>query len=225
MIEITALKHRILDIPHLTIPTGLTALIGPNGSGKSTLLRLCAGIESPLQGTVTIDRESPRHVDVGWVDEFPDRTLLFDRVSDELSSALSFRHTPCTTIIQEVTSIARECGIAHLLPRRCRELSGGEKVLVALGSALASRPQVLILDEFDSHLDFVAAERIREYYRTMSLSTVLFCTQDMEAASGADHILFLDSGKVNLEGPPADVFKCLEGTCFYPLRWRVAQCR
>lgn len=225
MIELIGIRHRILDIPRATIPAGQTALIGPNGSGKSTLLRLCAGIESPDQGIVTIDGKSPRLMDMGWVDEFPDRTLLFDQVSDELSSALSFRHTPCSTIAQEVAQVAGQCGITNLLTRRCRELSGGEKVLVALGSALVSRPSILVLDEFDSHLDPLTTEKVRVCTRTIPFSAVLFCTQDMDAAAGADHIIFMENGRVCREGPPSEVFKHLEGTCYYPLRWRVAQCR
>ena len=153
MIELSSIQHGILNIPSLQIHPGSTVIIGPNGSGKTTLLQIIAGIVSPHRGTVVIDGKSPASVDTGWLNEYPDRNLLFGTVSDEIASPLRFRHDPCPDVRGQVDSVARESGISHLLGRRTRDLSGGEKVLVSLATAMVTGPLVLVLDESDSHLD------------------------------------------------------------------------
>ena len=161
MIAIESLRWRNLSIDALSIGPGITAIIGPNGSGKTSFLRICAGITVPDRGTVLIDNLPPRETGIGWVNEFPDRNILFARVTDEIASPLRFhRTTSGRAIDEEVRACDESVGIPHLLTRTARELSGGEKVLVALAAALVARPKVLILDEYDSHLDARTGEKI-----------------------------------------------------------------
>ncbi|MEI7857971.1 MAG: energy-coupling factor ABC transporter ATP-binding protein, partial [Methanomicrobiales archaeon] len=124
MIEISWLRYRNIKIDTLTIPPGVTSVIGPNGSGKTTILRLCSGIAEPEAGWILIDGKPPRETDVGWVNEFPDKNILFSRASDEIASTLRFSHRPCEEIDSAVTSIARLMDITHLLKRSMKELSG-----------------------------------------------------------------------------------------------------
>ncbi|MDD4253108.1 MAG: ATP-binding cassette domain-containing protein, partial [Methanoculleus horonobensis] len=91
MIRIAGLRHRLLDIPGVAVDARHIAVIGPNGSGKTTLLSVCSGIEEPETGTVQLLDRPPSAVKVGWVGEFPDRTLLFSRVYDEIASTPRFR--------------------------------------------------------------------------------------------------------------------------------------
>ena len=98
MIALSAINHGVLNIPSLQIPPGSTAIIGPNGSGKTTLLQIIAGITSPHRGSVSIDGKSPASVNTGWLNEYPDRNLLFGTVSDEIASPLRFRHDPCPDV-------------------------------------------------------------------------------------------------------------------------------
>ncbi|MDI6718834.1 MAG: ABC transporter ATP-binding protein [Methanomicrobiales archaeon] len=196
MIEIRNLRHRSLDIPSLAIPPGRTAVIGLNGSGKTTFLSLCVGIALPQGGSILLDGRPPRETDVGWVAEFPDRNMLFDRVSDEIASPLRFRFVPAPRIREAVERIAADVGISGLLARNPRSLSGGEKTLVALATALVSRPVVLVLDEFDSHLD---AETLGEAERAIGRARVpyvLQCTQNPHVARSADRVLYMEAGRV-----------------------------
>ncbi len=220
MIEIRDLRHRIIEIPALSLTGGTTAVIGPNGAGKSTLLRLCAGEEVPATGSILIDGKLPRDEEIGWVDENPERTLLFERVEDELASSLRFRNQPCTETAVCVRDLIARLGISHLLPGRTWNLSAGEKVLVALGAALASRPAVLILDEVDSHLDPPTDHRVQKILSESGIRHVLVSTQQMEAAARADQVVYLEGGKILREGTPREVFSYLEDTCFYPSSWR-----
>ncbi|HZD43442.1 MAG TPA: ATP-binding cassette domain-containing protein, partial [Methanomicrobiales archaeon] len=139
MMLLTRIRHRSLDIPRLEIGKGMTALMGPNGSGKTTLLEICAGIAIPEQGTVSLEGLSPRECTVGWVGEYPDRNMLFERVYDEIASPLQFAHVSCQRTHEEATKVAEEVGIAYLLKRNPRHLSGGEKVLVGLAAAIIHR--------------------------------------------------------------------------------------
>lgn len=223
MIEIHDLFHRTLHIPYLNIAPGHTAIIGPNGSGKTTFLELCAGIEIPTSGEVLIGKKEPRSCDVGWVSEFPDRNMIFERVQDEISSPLRFRNTPCAVVEQRLSDIAADLDLGTRGVLSTRTLSGGEKVLVALSTALISAPELLALDELDTHLDRTTAMKLHDVITSLKLPYILQCTQNMDLAAMADWIVFLEHGKVVYSGSPKDVFPLLRSTCFYPPLWRLQQ--
>jgi energy-coupling factor transport system ATP-binding protein len=220
MISIHSLRHLVLDIGSLDIMPGITSIIGPNGSGKTTLLKICAGITEPDAGTVLVDDLPPRKTEIGWVNEFPDRNILFDTVADEVASPLRFRRVACREISDRVDSHLEFMGIMPLRDRVVRELSGGEKILVALAAALIHHPQVLILDECDSHLDENRAMEIDHLVRKSKVPYVIRCTQQMESAARDDLIVYLENGRVRYNGSPQEVFATLSGTPFYPLSLR-----
>jgi energy-coupling factor transport system ATP-binding protein len=220
MIEVSGLRYRNIGIDSLTIPPGITSVIGPNGSGKTSFLRLCSGIAEPEAGEILIDGKKPRETDVGWVNEFPDKNILFSRVSDEIASALRFQHLPCKQTECAVLAIAETMDIMHLLDRSMRELSGGEKVLVALAAALVQSPKILVLDEYDSHLDETRCLQNEQLIQTSAVPYVLRCTQQMDTAARGDCLLFLENGHITLSGSPERVFTSLSQTPFYPLSWR-----
>jgi len=220
MIKFENIRHRLLAIDSLVIPPGITSVIGPNGSGKSTLLKLCAGITEPDYGTVLVDGRSPRETEIGYVNEFPDRNILFSTVKDELASPLRFRHTPCRVTDLAVRACAETMGISRLFDRTMQDLSGGEKVLVALATACITRPHVLVLDEYDSHLDADRCEWLNTVLRVSGAGYVLRCTQQMETAAAGDQLIYIEKGKVVHTGTPASVFARLCDSPFYPLSWR-----
>jgi len=216
VIRITGLSHRCLQVPDLSIPPGRAAVIGPNGGGKTTLLRLIAGIDLPSRGEILIDGLPPRSREVGWVGENPGETILFSRVRDELASPLRFRRDPCPLVDERVKAVSEGLGILHLLERQTGDLSAGEKVRVAVGAALVSAPDLLVLDEADSGLDGASAGEMEDRIGTSSCSHVVRATQRMELAARADHVIFLDGGRVVRAGSPAEVFAALSGTPFFP---------
>ncbi|MDD3398118.1 MAG: energy-coupling factor ABC transporter ATP-binding protein [Candidatus Methanomethylophilaceae archaeon] len=220
MIHIEGLRHHLLEIPSLTIAGPKVALIGRNGAGKTSLLELLAGIDRPKEGSITVDGEEPRTLRVGWVGEFPDHTILFSRVFDEVCSSLRFTYVPVAEAERMARETMRSLGALHLWDRATAELSGGEKALVAYAAAVVNPPRLLILDEVDSHLDERCASLISDSILHSGFQTV-FCTQDMDLAAKADEVLFLDNGRVVQHGPPQEVFHALEGSCFYPNSWRM----
>jgi energy-coupling factor transport system ATP-binding protein len=219
VIRVEGLVHGPLSIPSLEIPDGETAVIGPNGAGKTTLLRILSGITLPLQGSVRVDGIPPREQEVGWVGEYPDRNFLFDRVRDEIASSLRFRHLPCGETEARVQEVAETLGIARLRDRSVMDLSGGEKVLVALAAALASRPRLLLVDEVDSHLDPDTALLADVALRRAGCPSVIRVTSRMESVLTTPHLVFLQGGRVLHQGPPEQVFPALAGTAFLPPLW------
>ncbi len=221
MITCANVHSRGLEIDHLALHPGRIAVIGPNAGGKTRFLRLIAGIDVPARGIVAVDGRSPRECEIGWVDEFPDRNMLFSTVRDEIAGPLRFRHMKCTTIDACVERTATEAGVAHLLGKEMLSLSGGEKALVALATALACEPQVLVLDEFDSHIDWEAAERVQTLLGARRTMYLFWCTQDMDAAKESDTIVYIEKNRVKWHGNPHEVFQHLKSGCFYPLSWRL----
>ncbi|AGB02361.1 ATP-binding cassette domain-containing protein [Methanoregula formicica] len=217
MIELSGIRHTILDISALRIPFGTTSVIGPNGSGKTMLLKLLAGIFLPHSGTVRIDGVPPRKTETGWVNEFPDRNILFGTVIDEVASSLRFRHLPDRDVKITVEKLLDSMGISPLRGRPVCDLSGGEKVLVALAAALVHTPRVLVLDECDSHLDNYRARQVERIVQERAIPYVIRCTQQVESAIRSDHVIYLENGRVAYEGVPGEVFARLHGTPFYPL--------
>jgi energy-coupling factor transport system ATP-binding protein len=220
MIEIHDLAFRVLRIGDLVVPDGTTALIGANGSGKTTLLRLMAGVARPDSGSITVDGMVPVPGYAGFVDEYPDRNALFSRLADELAAPLRFRHIPCEEVDRRVREAAATAGLDAHLEQGMDTLSGGEKVLAALLSALISSPEILILDEFDSHLDFDSLGLAEDLISSSGARTVVRCTQNMDLAARCGRVIVLHRGKVLHAGSPEEVFSTLEETCCYPFSWR-----
>lgn len=220
MITMEKIRYRSLGVDNLRLSPGTTSLIGPNGSGKTTLLKLLAGIAEPESGTILIDGILPRNTEIGWVNEFPDRNILFGSVSDEIASPLRFRHLPCRMIDERVKEVMKLAGIGHLQNRTVQTLSGGEKILIALASSLVIRPHVLVLDEYDSHLDSNHTAGIAEVIRKTGIPYVIHCTQDMDAAASGDTVLYLEKGSIVHAGTPDEVFTSLDSPAFRPISWR-----
>lgn len=220
MIIIRNLAVRMLCIPELIIPPGSAALIGPNGSGKTTLLRILAGILQPEKCSVSINGGTPGECRIGFVNEYPDRNILFSRVFDEVAAPLRFSRIPCDEISRKVEMASERAGLSHLTNRRIHTLSGGEKALVALLAATIKSPEVLILDEFDSHLDERALDSAEQIISASGAASVVRCTQNMDVASRSGTLFALFGGRIRASGSPSEVFSVLSGTCYVPFGWR-----
>lgn len=207
MIEIYSVRCGCLSLPELIIRPGLIAITGPNGSGKTTLLEMIAGILTPAQGTVLINGKNPGESIVGWICEFPDLNMTFTRVIDEIASPLRFAHRPCREVLESAQEIGEICGLVQLLDRPVSTLSGGEKVLVALAAALISKPDILILDETDSHLDSVTLKNTDAIISRANVPLVLFATHRPERVARADLVIVLKEGQIMRKGTPDEVFK------------------
>lgn len=201
-----------LDGVGFAVPAGSYAvLMGRTGSGKTTLLEVVAGLRSPSRGRVLlrgvdVTRWPPAARNVGYV---PQDAALFRTmtVRDNLGFALAVRGVPRAAIVARVNELAGWLGLSKLLARRPVGLSGGEAQRVALGRALAFRPDVLLLDEPLNAVDEATRGQlvaILDDIRRSREVTVLHVTHTRtEADRLADVVLELDGGRVAAAGKGA----------------------
>jgi ABC-type sugar transport system ATPase subunit len=194
-----------LENVSFTVPAGrYGVLMGRTGGGKTTLLEIICGLRRPAAGRVWLgDHDvtdlAPGARGVGYVPQdgalFPTMT-----VREQLGFALRLRHRPADEIARRVDELANHLSIAALLDRRPEGLSGGERQRVALGRALAGRPQVLLLDEPLSALDDDTREPLADLLHRVQRETavtVLHITHHRsEADRLADNLFHLESGRI-----------------------------
>lgn len=201
----------------LSIPAHqVTAVIGANGAGKSTLLRVLAGLQPILRGKFSgvllgghrRKRDLLQLIDnaIGYLPQNPNDYLSQPRVTEEIGYGLRLRGKSLSDVADRVEALLHEFSLTHLKERNPRDLSGGEKLRVALAGALAHRPQLLLLDEPTRGFDTLHRKQLGQRLQTTGMTTVV-ATHDMEfVAEFSHHVLFFHKGQVVLSGSPREVF-------------------
>lgn len=193
-----------------------TALFGPSGSGKTTILSIIAGFLQPRSGHVrladwtVLDTDKRLHLPphrrrVGVV--FQD-FLLFPHLSVEQNLRYGPRHGRGCGNKVEFSRVVEVLEISHLLGRQPRTLSGGESQRVALGRALLSGPDLLLMDEPLASLEAPLKARILDYLRrTVEVWNIpaLFVTHEQaEVRRAADRVVVIDKGRLVASGTPEE---------------------
>lgn len=183
------------------------SIVGPSGSGKTTLLGLCAGLDKPTVGTVTLQgvvlntlsedqRARVRNQHVGFVFQnfqlLPTLTALENvLVPLELSGAKKARNT--------ALDLLKEVGLADRGHHYPRQLSGGEQQRVSLARAFANDPKILFADEPTGNLDEETGSRVEELLFTLNRergTTLVLVTHDLDLAAKTQRIIRLKGGAI-----------------------------
>lgn len=228
MIEIKGLSLRLgefnLKDINLSIGDGeYFVILGPTGAGKTVLLECIAGLHHLKQGAIRFDgadvtHKVPEERNLGYV---PQDYVLFPflNVYDNIAFGLKQAENTRLEIKEVVSKLADLMGIAHLLTRNTRTLSGGEKQRVALARALAPSPRTLLLDEPLGALDLRTAKylrmELRRIHRQLGLTTIHITHDLMEALEMADRVAVVQNGQVEQVAEP-------EKMLFYPEGEKVA---
>jgi molybdate transport system ATP-binding protein len=200
-------------------PGQVLALLGPNGAGKSTLLRVLGGLTPLTAGFVRLGGRTLDDATDGVRVAAADR-----RLGTVFQDGLLFPHL---SVLDNVAFCPRHAGrsrraaravaadwlsrteLTEFVHRRPAALSGGQQQRVAVTRALATDPDLLLLDEPMSSLDASAAVSVRRFLRRhlarVTAPTVLVTHQALDAMVLADHVVVIERGLVVQQGSPADV--------------------
>jgi len=227
MIEVTDLtvhygKQPALDSISFTVGRGEFVLLsGPSGCGKSTLARSLNGLiphtsSATMAGRVVVDGlETTAHslpelaAHVGLVFQNPATQLFNATVEEEIAFAPRNLGLPAEEVAARVAFALDATGISPLRGRAIRTLSSGEQQRVAIASVLALRPQVLVLDEPTSNLDWRGVEQVMSTLARLHQQglTILVIEHRLHAVVPlADRVLLMQGGRIVADGQPEDVF-------------------
>ena len=138
----------------------------------------------------------------------PESQVVLTTVRAELAFPLENRGAAPAAVARGVEEAALALGIAHLLDRATTELSGGELQRVALGAALAGRPQLVLLDEPTSQLDPVAGDELIWLLRRLNEewgTTIVLAEHRLERClAAADRVIAMADGAVVCDAPPRE---------------------
>ena len=208
-------KEFRLDVA-FEIPRGkVTALFGPSGTGKSSILRIISGLEMADRGMISHGKEvwfddtkgislPPQQRSIGFV--FQD-FALFPHLTVERNVAFGIKEKRRLNELKDLMSLIGLSGYERYYPA---QLSGGQKQRVALIRALARKPDLLLLDEPLSALDWETRRQLQEDLKRITQQfqvTTLYVTHDItEVYKLADYVVVLESGRIVKQGTPEEVF-------------------
>ncbi|KTC81363.1 spermidine/putrescine ABC transporter ATP-binding protein PotA [Legionella brunensis] len=206
----------ILNSVSLSVYHGeFLTLLGPSGCGKTTLLRMISGFEQPSAGHIYISGQCvnslpPQKRDVHTVFQ---SYALFPHLSvyENVAFALRCKGINEKEISERVQETLRLVQLEAFSARNIKQLSGGQQQRVAIARAIINRPQVLLLDEPLSSLDYRLRKdmqsELKQLQKTLNM-TFIFVTHDQEEAlSMSDRIVIFNHGHIEQIGTPREVYE------------------
>ncbi|MBD5178492.1 MAG: ABC transporter ATP-binding protein [Bacteroidales bacterium] len=209
-------KHPLVQGQSLSIPRAtLTALIGRNGCGKSTLLRAMAGIQRPLQGTVTINGVDVNHASARKLARLVAVITTESIKVDNLTcrQLVSYGRAPHTGMLgrlsasdeQIVDEALQTVGMEQFAQRKVGQISDGEGRRILLARALAQQTPVILLDEPTSFLDVPGRYEISALLGRLAREqgkTIVYSTHELDPAYlNADNLLYMSKQGLKFAAP------------------------
>ncbi|WP_225831974.1 ABC transporter ATP-binding protein [Streptomyces sp. NK08204] len=201
----------------LRIPAGQTvAFVGETGAGKSTLVKLVARFYDPTAGRVTVDGRDLRTLDLTAyrhrLGVVPQEAYLFPGT---IRDAIAYGRPEATDA--EVEAAARAVGAHEMIARldggylhevaeRGRNLSAGQRQLIALARAELVNPDILLLDEATAALDLATEAQVNQATdRLAGRRTTLVVAHRLTTAARADRVVVMDHGRIAEDGSHAEL--------------------
>lgn len=170
------------------------AIVGPSGCGKSTILSLIAGLLSPEEGGITFYGQNGRRPGIGYMLQH-DHLFEWRSIWKNVTLGLEIQHKLTPENRQRVEKMLKDYGLEGFAKKKPSELSGGMRQRAALIRTLALEPEILLLDEPFSALDYqtrltVSAD-IARIIRAAGKTAILITHDLSEAVSLSDRVLVL----------------------------------
>ena len=209
--------HALAGI-HMEIKKGeYISIAGPSGCGKSTLLAILGLLDSPTDGTYTLngrpvqslkmsERARIRNREIGIV--FQAFNLIGDlNVYENVELPLTYRGMPGAERKKRVQDALERVGMLHRVKHYPSQLSGGQQQRVAVARALAGDPSILLADEPTGNLDSANGEAVMDLLRELHRggATICIVTHDPRYARYADRSIHLFDGRIVEEQASSNV--------------------
>ncbi len=207
---------RVLDGVSFRVRRGeFITLLGPSGCGKTTLLRIIAGLEHADEGRIVLAGHDVDHLPANQrqVNTVFQSYALFPHLTvfENVAFGLRSRRFPQAEVESRVKAGLAMLRIEDLGRRYPHQLSGGQRQRVALARALVNEPEVLLLDEplsaLDAKLRTEVQVELRRLQRSLGKTFVLVTHDQHEAVSVSDRIVVMSKGRIEQEGPTAEVYE------------------
>jgi len=206
---------KVLDGVSLHLaPDSYTVLLGPSGSGKTTLLSILGGFLAPEQGRVMIKGQdctamAPAKRPTATV--FQDYALFpHMTIGGNVGFGLRMKGVARPERDEKARAMLEVVGLAAAFDRKPHQLSGGQRQRVALARALIVEPAVLLLDEPLGALDLKLRRQMQDELKAIQKrvgTAFIHVTHDQEEAMAlADHVVVMNHGRVEDQGPPERVY-------------------
>ena len=192
--ETTALQDINLSIKEQEF----ISIVGPSGCGKTTILSLVSGLIKPTTGEVLLKGKTPNLNDniCGYMFQ-RDNLLPWRNIEKNIYFGLELKHISTASRKEYALNLAEKYGIGEFLKKHPSELSGGMRQRVALIRTLALKPELLLLDEPFSALDYQTrlelCDHVFEIIKTEKKTAILVTHDIQEAISMSDRIIVLSS--------------------------------
>ncbi len=196
----------LTDVSFAALPGETVGIIGGTGSGKSTLVNLIPRFYEATEGQVFIDGLDVKALDTAElrrrIGVVPQKAVLFKGTIREnlqwgRENASDAEIMQAVRIAQAEDVVASKGGLDAMIEQGGRNLSGGQRQRLTIARALVRRPDILILDDSSSALDFATDASLRKALREMDgRPTVFIVSQRTSSIQHADQIVVLDDGKV-----------------------------
>lgn len=203
------------------------AIVGENGAGKSTISKLIDGLIKPSSGTVTVagmdtakTKISTLAKHIGVLFQNPDRQICQNTVRREIRFGLELVNDNQEEIDARVAQIIEEFGFDG--DKDPFTLSRGERQRVALASIIAVKPEIMILDEPTTGLDYIECMQVMSAINALNQNgvTVVMVSHDMEVVLDfAQRILVISRGRLIADGKTTEIFRnadAMKQACLIP---------
>ena len=201
--DVTAVKDFNLEIEDKEF----IVFVGPSGCGKSTTLRMIAGLEDISKGELYIgdtlvNDVEPKERDIAMVFQ---NYALYPHLSvyDNMAFALKLRKMPKDEIDKKVKEAAKILDLGHLLDRKPKALSGGQRQALTLIMAVMSNPKILLLDEHTAALDPKTSIKIMDITNKIieekKITTLMVTHNIKQAIESGNRLIMMHEGKTIID--------------------------